>query len=162
MYIHNFELQYLKTYNPKKYWKILNANCTHKDCKVDLSNFYSFCEKWCNTTVEVESEYVLSEKELNTLACLKLNDSINHPITHDEITKCINTLKTNKSSGCDNVVNEYIKSTVNTMLNFYVILFNKIFDSGVIPSQWTFGNIIPLYKKKKETPPILKIIDLSH
>jgi hypothetical protein len=40
---------------------------------------------------------------------------------------------------------------VNTMLNFYVILFNKILDSGIIPSQWTFGNIIPLYKNKGDT-----------
>ena len=38
------KLQYLRTYNPKEYWKILNANCTHKECKVDLSNLYSFYE----------------------------------------------------------------------------------------------------------------------
>ena len=37
------------------------------------------------------------------------------------------------------------------MLNFSVILFYQIFDSGVISSQWTFGNIIPLYKNKGDT-----------
>ena len=80
------KLQYLRTYNPKEYWKILNANCTHKECKVDLSNLYLFYEKCCNTAVEGESEHVLSAEELNTLSDLKLNDSINQPITHDEIT----------------------------------------------------------------------------
>ena len=53
---------------------------------------YSFYEKWCNTTVEGENEHVLSEEELNTLSDFKtFNDSIYHPITHVEITKCINT-----------------------------------------------------------------------
>ena len=80
---------------------------------------YSFYGKWCNTTVKGQSEHVLSEEELNTLSDLKLNDSIYHPITHVEITKCINTLKTKKSSGGENSVNEYIKSTVNTMLNYF-------------------------------------------
>jgi hypothetical protein len=37
------------------------------------------------------------------------------------------------------------------MSNFYVILFNKIFDSGVMHSQWAFGNIIPLYKNKGDS-----------
>ena len=62
-------------------------------------------------------------------------------------------MKTNKSCGFDNIVNEYIiiKSTASTMFNFYVVLLNKNFDSGVIPSQRTFGNINPLYKNKEDT-----------
>ena len=64
------KLEYLKTYNPKEYCILLNANCTHKDCNVHLSNLYSFYEKWCNTTVEGESEHVLSEEELNTLSAV--------------------------------------------------------------------------------------------
>ena len=41
-----------------------------------------------------------------------------------------------------------IKSTVNIFMPLYVSLFNKIFDSGIFPEDWTFGMIIPIYKKK--------------
>ncbi len=37
------------------------------------------------------------------------------------------------------------------MLPVYHKLFNKILDSGVIPSTWSVGHIIPIYKNKGDT-----------
>ena len=42
--------------------------------------------------------------------------------------------------------NEYIKYTVNFMMPLYVKIFNRIFESGIIPEDWLIGIILPLYK----------------
>jgi hypothetical protein len=49
--------------------------------------------------------------------------------------------------GGDLVINEYIKSTTEKIIELYEKLFNPIFQSGVIPDSWLNGNIKPIYKK---------------
>ena len=46
------------------------------------------------------------------------------------------------------VINEYIKITKNILLPLYVMFFNKILDSGAMPSEWLVGMIVPIYKSK--------------
>ena len=76
------------------------------------------------------------------------NDELNSPITGEEIKRCIIKMNTNKSPGNDFIINEYITSTIDIVLPIYVTLFNIIFDTGIIPTVWLEGNVIPIYKKK--------------
>ena len=48
------------------------------------------------------------------------------------------------------ILNEHIKSyyTVPTMKDILLKFFNIIFDSGIVPHDWSAGNIIPIYKQK--------------
>jgi hypothetical protein len=101
------KLKYLKSYNPKEYWKILNSGCTNKRCDIELSDLYNFYKECCNKEVDGERNHVLSEEELKILSYLELNESINEPITHDEFIKCLNNLKNNKASGQDKIINEF-------------------------------------------------------
>ncbi len=39
------------------------------------------------------------------------SDILNGPITADKVQRCIRKLKSNKSPGVDNIINEYIKCT---------------------------------------------------
>jgi hypothetical protein len=48
-------------------------------------------------------------------------------------------------AGSDNILNEYIKYTLDDMLAIYVLLFNVILDKGIIPESWTEGNMIYCY-----------------
>ena len=65
-----------------------------------------------------------------------LNEEINFSITQEEILRCINRLKNNKTCGEDCVVNKYIKSTSDLFLPTFEKIFNAIFDSGVMPDAW--------------------------
>ena len=49
----------------------------------------------------------------------EINSHINLPITKDEFFKCVRKLKNEKASGEDEIINEYIKSTVNQFINVY-------------------------------------------
>ncbi len=49
--------------------------------------------------------------------------------------------------GNDDIINEFVKTTIEFMLPVYVNLFNKVLCSGVLPKSWLEGVIIPIYKK---------------
>ena len=78
-----------------------------------------------------------------------MEEILNSPITADEIKSVVQKLKSGKSAGSDNILDEYIKYTLDAMLAIYVfLLFNVILDKGTIPESWTEGIIIPIYKNK--------------
>ena len=87
------------------------------------------------------------------MLCGDLNQTLNKHITQDEIIKSIKQLKNNKASGEDDIRNEYIKGTQQLMLPVYEKLFNLLFSSGIVPSIWLEGNIMPIYKNKGGTKP---------
>ena len=76
--------------------------------------------------------------------CLELDTEV----TEEEVKSIILGLKNNKAAGLDNIINEYIKYTSNLLLPIYVKLFNRILNSGVVPSSWLNGWIVPIYKNK--------------
>jgi hypothetical protein len=82
---------------------------------------------------------------------MNINVDINVPITEKEILKCVKLSKRNKSVGDDAISKEYILSTVDVMMSLYIALFNTIFDTGIMPSCWLVGNIVPIYKNKGDT-----------
>lgn len=77
-----------------------------------------------------------------------MEEILNSPITADEIKSVVQKLKNGKSAGSDNILNEYIKYTLDDMLAIYVLLFNVILDKGIIPESWTEGIMIPICKNK--------------
>ena len=74
--------------------------------------------------------------------------ALNDFITEAEIGSTIKTIKSDKSCGYDEKVNEYIASTKHFMLLIYASLFNIILDSGNIQSDWTRSIILPSFKNK--------------
>jgi hypothetical protein len=60
----------------------------------------------------------------------------NKKITQKEILDCIKKLKNNKAHSDDHVINEYIKSTSDKMIDVFIELFNIIFETGIIPDSW--------------------------
>ena len=67
---------------------------------------------------------------------------MNKKITQKEILDCIKRLKNNKAHGDDHVINEYIKSTSDKMIDVFIELFN------IISYSWLVGYIKPIYKIK--------------
>ena len=70
-----------------------------------------------------------------------------------EAKKRIQNLKCNKSSGIDELPNEYLKNTEEILLPVWTLLFNHILDTGSIPSSWQVGKIVPIYIKGDTNEP---------
>ena len=58
---------------------------------------------------------------------------LNSEITLLEVRKSISKLKTGKANGTDGIPAEFYKSTIHSVSPDLVLLFNKIFNTGVIP-----------------------------
>ena len=67
-------------------------------------------------------------------------------ISHDEIKKAIQGLKSNKSCGIDDILNEYFVNAADVLIEPLHTLFNKILESRSFPAQWATGLIVPLHK----------------
>ena len=135
-----------KLKNSKEYWKYLNSFKPKKknECSPTLEEFYEHFKNINHNSIKEDNpltDYDLSES----------NEYLNSQITTEEILTCIKRLKNGKSpSYQDNILNEHIKETKDTVLPLYCKLFNKILDSGHLPQIWLEGSIIPIYKNKGE------------
>eukprot|EP00745_Piridium_sociabile_P034171 TRINITY_DN58732_c0_g1_i3.p1 TRINITY_DN58732_c0_g1~~TRINITY_DN58732_c0_g1_i3.p1 ORF type:complete len:233 (+),score=10.78 TRINITY_DN58732_c0_g1_i3:3-701(+) len=72
---------------------------------------------------------------------------LDESISETEIRQAISKLKTGKASGLDEISNEFLKSSVNQIIPFLIKLFNKLYDNGYFPDDWTRSVIVPLLKK---------------
>ena len=139
-------LRSLNKNNPKEFWKIINSlESKQKDETLDINEFHNCFE---NTNAAAENNDDNNDGDEDEINC-NMNggfDELDQPINAEEITKCVKNLKNNKAFADDHIINEYIKSTLTTMLPIYVDLFNIILDSGIIPDSWLEGIIRPIHK----------------
>ena len=138
-------LKEAKGKDTKCYWKILKNETTlpKKDNNISLPSFMQHFQK-LNQVINEQSE---GEFDPNDLAHGN-TEELNRDFTLNEIEKLIKKLKNGKSCGVDNVINEYLKKCPTSMKNAIVSLFNLVLKSGIVPSDWCLGIIIPLFKNK--------------
>ena len=132
---------------PRELWRILNNlnNSTSQNEGINLEDLYEYFK---NLNVDYNQSGDDENFILPDCNDEQVNNILNGDITPAEILTAIKNLKNNKSPGYDMIMNEYIKTTSNELLPLYTDLFNIILNSGVIPSIWTAGIILPIYKNK--------------
>ena len=74
-------------------------------------------------------------------------DELNIDFSQTEILQSIKQLKTNKSGGPDMLLNEFFIHGKNVLVPILCNLFNKVFEFGFFPEEWSEGYIVPLHKK---------------
>ena len=129
----------------KKFWKILKSfskNKNSEENKISLDRLYEYFKELNSSENEASSDDFSRIYSQNDV------DLLNSEITEDEVIKAAKNLKNSKAPGLDDIVNEYLKTTVTKLLPFYVTLFDLIFDSGESPDSWTLGIIKAIYKNK--------------
>ena len=77
-----------------------------------------------------------------------MSGPLNRLFTANDVKNCIKKLKMNKASGEDLVLNEFLKNAQSTLLEAYIALFNLVFITGKVPTDWCTGVIVPIYKEK--------------
>ena len=77
-------------------------------------------------------------------------DGLNDNITNAEVVSVIRGAKVNKSVGLDNLPNEILKN--ESTIEVLTVLFQKVFELGLIPSLWKFGILKPIPKSSLTDP----------
>ena len=107
-------LDELHSTNPKDFWKLLNKGKRKNQPDIGI-------DKDLNS--DSEGNVYEGQLDMDEGTLEQINSHINLPITKDEIFKCVRKLKNEKASGEDEIINEYIKSTVNQFINVYLYLY---------------------------------------
>jgi hypothetical protein len=89
-------------------------------------------------------------KDFDTWATCK-DDTLDNPITTEELHKLSKKLKNKKTSAGDSLSSEIIKVAVVVLPSYFVKLFNTVLSNGVFPSQWSNGFIVPIHIKSGST-----------
>jgi bisphosphoglycerate-dependent phosphoglycerate mutase len=129
----------------KKVWKILKSfskNKNSEENKISLDRLYEYFKELNSSENEASSD------DFSRIYFQNGVDLLISEITEDEVIKAAKNLKNSKAPGLDDIINEYLKTTVTKCLPYYVKLFNLIFGSGESPDSWTLGIIKVIYKNK--------------
>ncbi len=71
-------------------------------------------------------------------------------INTEDVLKAINSLKTNKSPGPDNIYPKILKETKNEIVDALTSIFNLSLRRSLVPVDWKTANIIPIFIKRKQ------------
>ena len=74
------------------------------------------------------------ETEIN-IPVVNVDPLFNDHVTTDEMLKLVRTLRNNKSSSNDQVLNEFFKYSPPKVIDMMVRLFNVLLDTGIFPEQ---------------------------
>ena len=110
------------------------------DFKVKAELFNSFFSNQCSllkncSKLPTNLRYV-TDKRLRTIN-----------FTADNIEKIIVSLNPNKAHGHDNISIRMLKICGDTICKPLELIFKQALTTGVFPSEWKKGNIVPCYKK---------------
>ena len=94
------KLRNLKSKNPKDFWKIMNSLDKAKgNERINIETLYNYFK---TLNEQNENEEIAQDLDID----INNDDELlNSPITEEEIHKCINILKNNKSSSNDKIMN---------------------------------------------------------
>ena len=136
--------------NAKEYWNMLKELSHVKPANIPLSSFELYFKAVNNPTdpfyipdedvLYFNEQYAKNEFDI-------IFEELNLDFTQEEVLNAIKQLKLNKSGGPDYLINEFIIYGKHIFTNTLCKLFNKIFETGCFPDEWTEGFIIPLHKK---------------
>ena len=131
--------------NPREFWQRFNyKDKNNKLLEVNPDDLYEHLKNAGeqndkNTNTNIYSNIPKSDVRDNIL------DS---DITEEEVRYAICKLNNGKSPGDDMILNEYIKQSASILVPIYVRVFNTILSTGIYPTSWSLGTIIPIFKNK--------------
>jgi hypothetical protein len=141
------QLDSLLENNPKKYWSLLDdiANKTDNNKIPDIT-----AGTWFDYFSNLNKKTNFSGKDLiNYLEAIeneKNYSELDNKITTKEISDAISSLKNNKASSFDSILNEMLKYSQSYILKCLHKLFNSVLTIGIFPTSWAKGIIVPIFK----------------
>ena len=123
-----------KVKNPKIYWDLIQGDSKGSiSGDISVEEFGTFFK---NLNVQENSD--------TTQISFKNKDKdpyeeLNAPFSENELKTALKSLKNNKSTGEDSILNEQIKLSYPKMSAIYLKLLNIILDTGCFPESWPHG-----------------------
>ena len=135
----------LSKVNPRQFWKKIRSNGKNKIGSCDFNDYFKKQYDVDIRKLGEEQERIIGQHEKS--GAVITDEFLDKDLTMIELEKAIQTLKTNKSPGYDQIINEFLKFNTPLFNKALVKIFNAIFHSGHFPTGWSIGEIVPIHKK---------------
>ena len=129
---------------PKTFWKEIKSNRKGTglpDCNF-FGHFKTLAER--ESTVNEAGRREIEESLLDDVE--RTDELLDGTITLGELDENIKELKSDKSAGLDNVLNEFIVNAPISVRLLIVAIFNNILNLEYFPDCWAKGGIVPIHK----------------
>ena len=145
------KLSDLSKNNPRGFWNYINnlkRSKKNTDNNFDSQEFIDFFKNLCSGDNSASPNHESTQRDsILTVA------ELDRPFTVEEITKTIKCLNRNKSADFTGNVADFLIDGCSFLAPYLTIVFNKIFETGIYPSLWAEGVIVPIHKKGEKTNP---------
>ncbi len=146
--------------NPKLFWNLINKLRKAKKCNdspIDMDTWHSHFNRLHNISIAENQDTVFRNKiskltndALKQENFVKLLDS---PFSLDEINKVTKLLKSGKAGGPDQILNEMLIAALPSLSPCLCKMFNLILSSESMPLSWSYGYLVPIFKKGDRLDP---------
>ena len=142
--LESIRLVELSKKEPNKFWKEIRPKS--KNAGLPECDFYSHFKVLAEreSTVDARGREEIEESLLDDVE--RYEEIIDEPLTMDELESNIRELKTDKSAGQDNVLNEFIVNAPVSVRLLILAIFNNILNLEYFPECWAKGGIVPIHK----------------
>ena len=111
----------------------------------EFYGYFSNLENNIFSVIDHETETLISREDF--VSTDAVHEDLDNPISIEEVSNAIKSLKSNKAPGNDDLLNEYFICASDILSPFLCELLNTVFNVGVFPDKLLEGIIIPLHKK---------------
>ena len=115
----------IKSTKPKEYWNLLSPKKRNGNNSINIEALYNHFKTLNEDSNSSDINFDASQISLEGEGLL------NNDFTYIEIDNLINKLKNNKSTGVDNIINEFIKYSPPEFKYLLTKLFNVILRTGL-------------------------------
>ena len=120
--------------NPKSFWQTITNNNVSKsenDNSLSTDDWLEHFETHFRQPETEANHY--DEHILRNITQENNIDTLERPISEQEIRLSIQNLKSNRSGGPDSLCIEMFKATIDTIVPYLHSLFNYIYEHGLFP-----------------------------
>ena len=86
-----------------------------------------------------------SNYDINT--CFQSDNNFDIDFNTDKVRDILRNIDCNKAQGPDNIHGVILKTCANSLAWPLSILFQLIYNTGILPAEWKRANIVPVFKK---------------
>ena len=149
-----------------KLWQVMNEIIRKNNDKTVITNEFlidgqlitdpndianGFCKYFSNIGAELAQRHPShSRSHKSYLGPSQESSFFVSPTDKYEVAKIIRNLKSKNSTGFDNISNKTIKLLKDELAEPLTILFNKSFQSGIVPDSMKLAKVLPVYKAKEK------------
>lgn len=134
--------------NPSMFWSTVKRSRPRERNRATINidvwkdHFENILGQHTASTPE-QNENVINEESEEDVHIYELDEQISLA----EVKQAIRKLKAGKASGIDEIPAEFLKAAEDIVAPFLTKFFNRVYDTGVFPKQWSQSVIVPLLKK---------------